>query len=536
LWKKDPAHQAIISNALGWLAVPALMAVQAASLREFAEGVRKDGFRDIVLLGMGGSSLCPEVLARTFHSEPGFPRLHVLDSTVPAQLEALEKRVDIAQTLFVVSTKSGGTVETLSHCAYFFDRVSARKGVMAGRSFVAITDPGTNLEELAAAESFRRTFLNPHDIGGRYSALSYFGLVPAALIGMDVDALLDRATRMQHSSAASIRVEKNTGVSLGAALGALFRAGRDKVTFIISPPIATFGLWLEQLIAESTGKDGTGLIPISDEPVGAPGVYGDDRIFAYLRLNDGFDPAQDGAVSALEKSGAPVVRIAVEDKLGLGEEFMRWEIATATAGSILGIDAFDQPNVQESKDKTARLLKEFDRTGKLPALSPDSHFGNLALYCPATLKAEVGGADGDFDSSLRNFFKLAQPHDYFAIMAYVTPGTTVEREIARMRTAVRNRLKIATTFGYGPRFLHSTGQLHKGGPNTGLFLQITQDHLDNPKIPGASYGFATLNEAQYLGDYESLQHHGRRVIRLHLHGDAEAGLIALRHAIEAAVA
>ena len=290
LWKKDPAHQAIISNALGWLAVPALMAAQAASLREFAESVRKDGFRDIVLLGMGGSSLCPEVLARTFYSEPGFPRLHVLDSTVPAQLEALEKRIDTAQTLFVVSTKSGGTVETLSHCAYFFDRVKARKGVMAGRSFVAITDPGTNLEKLAAANSFRHTFLNPHDIGGRYSALSYFGLVPAALIGMDVDALLDRATRMQHSSAASIRVEKNTGVSLGAALGALFRAGRDKVTLIISPPIATFGLWLEQLIAESTGKEETGLIPISDEPMGVPGDYGDDRIFAYLRLNDGFDP------------------------------------------------------------------------------------------------------------------------------------------------------------------------------------------------------------------------------------------------------
>jgi transaldolase / glucose-6-phosphate isomerase len=535
LWKKESAHQAIISNALGWLAVPELMAAQAASLREFAEGVRKDGFRDIVLLGMGGSSLCPEVLARTYYSEPGFPHLHVLDSTVPAQLEALEKRIDVAQTLFVVSTKSGGTIETLSHCAYFFDRVKARKGVMAGRSFVAITDPGTNLEKLAANNGFRHTFLNPHDIGGRYSALSYFGLVPAALIGLDVDALLDRARRMQHSSAGSIRVEKNSGVSLGAALGTLLRAGRDKVTFIISPPIGTFGLWVEQLIAESTGKEGTGLIPISEEPVGAPGDYGDDRIFTYLRLNNGFDPAQDSAVDDLEKSGAPVVRIAVEDKLGLAEEFMRWEIATATAGSILRIDAFDQPNVQESKDNTGRLLKEFERTAKLPGDPPASHLGNLTLYCPATVKDAIGAA-GDFDNSLKGFLKLAKPNDYFAIMAYVTPGTTVEREIARMRLAVRNRLKIATTFGYGPRFLHSTGQLHKGGPNTGLFLQITQDHLDNPKIPGAPYGFATLNEAQYLGDYESLQHHGRRIIRVHLHGDAEAGLIALRHAIEAAVA
>jgi len=289
------------------------------------------------------------------------------------------------------------------------------------------------------------------------------------------------------------------------------------------------------LIAESTGKEGTGLIPISEEPLGAPGDYGDDRIFAYLRLNDGFDPAQDSAVAALEKSGAPVVRIAVEDKLGLGEEFMRWEIATATACAILGIDAFDQPNVQESKDNTGRLLKEFERTEKLPAQTPVSHLGNLALYSPATVKGALDAAS-DFDSSLKDFFKLAKPHDYFAIMAYVTPGTTVEREIARMRMAVRNRLKIATTFGYGPRFLHSTGQLHKGGPNSGLFLQITQDHVDNPKIPGAPYGFATLNEAQYLGDYESLQHHGRRVIRVHLHGEGDAGLIALRHAIEAAVA
>ncbi len=531
LWKKEPAHQAIVANALGWLTVPQQMMAQAAALREFADEVRKDGFRDVVLLGMGGSSLCPEVLARTFYSAAGFPCLHVLDSTIPAQIAAIEKRIDIAQTLFVVSTKSGGTVETLSHCAYFFELVKARKGILAGRSFVAITDPGTNLEKLAKANGFRRTFLNPHDIGGRYSALSYFGLVPAALIGIDVEAMLERASRMQHSSAGCVRVENNLAVSLGAALGTLYKAGRDKVTFIVSPPIATFGLWVEQLIAESTGKEGIGLIPVCDEPLGVPGDYGDDRIFGYLALKNGTDPAQDEAVAALEKSGAPVVRISIDDRIGLGEEFMRWEIATATAGSILGIDAFDQPNVQESKDNTGRLLKEFGATAKLPSDALSSEQGNLALYCPVSLQGMIGSTRG-LEETLRGFLKLANPRDYFAIMAYLTPSTAVEREIGKIRKAVRNHLRIATTFGYGPRFLHSTGQLHKGGPNTGLFLQITQDHADNPAIPGAPYGFATLNEAQYLGDYKSLQNHGRRVIRVHLHGDHEVALNSLRQVID----
>lgn len=535
LWKKEPEHQAIVANSLGWLSVAEKMVDQAAALHEFADEVRKDGFRDAVVLGMGGSSLCPEVLACTFFSEPGYPHLHVLDSTTPAQIAALEGRVDLSQTLFVVSTKSGGTVETLSHCAYFFEKVKALRGILAGRSFVGITDPGTNLEKIARENGFRHTFLNPSDIGGRYSALSYFGLVPAALIGMDVSAMLARAVRMRHSCAGCVRVENNPGVSLGAVLGTLYRAGRDKLTFIVSPPIATFGLWVEQLIAESTGKDGVGLIPVCEEPVGVPQDYTDDRIFAYLRLANGADPAQDEAVEALEKSGAPVIRISIDDKIGLGEEFMRWEIATATAGSILGIDAFDQPNVQESKDNMGRLLKVFERTGKLPRETCASEHGNFSLYCPATVSGAIGSAS-DFSSFLKGLLKLANAHDYFSIMAYLAPSTGVEREIAKMRVAVRNHLKIATTLGYGPRFLHSTGQLHKGGPNTGLFLQITHDHADNPAIPGAKYGFATLNEAQYLGDYRSLRDHGRRVIRVHLHGDHETGLAVLRHAIEEALA
>ncbi len=352
---------------------------------------------------------------------------------------------------------------------------------------------------------------------------------------MDVAGLLDCAIRMQHSAGASIHAQANPAVSLGAALGALQKSGRDKVTFVVSPPIATFGLWVEQLIAESTGKESTGLVPVCDEPVGAPQVYGNDRIFVYLRLDDEADPSQDAAVEALEKSGAPVVRIAVAEPLDLGDEFMRWEIATATLGAVLGIDAFDQPNVQESKDNTGRLLKEFERTHALPNEKPTAEHGALALYCPSSTKKQIG-SDADFDALLKGFIHLAKPGDYFATMAYVMPSLAVEREIGKIRIAVRDRLKIATTFGYGPRFLHSTGQLHKGGPNTGLFLQITQDHDDNPPIPGAPYGFATLNQAQYLGDYEALQNHGRRVIRVHLHGDPDTAMVALRHAIADALA
>jgi transaldolase/glucose-6-phosphate isomerase len=533
LWKKHPSDQASIRGTLGWLTVPEMMADQVGALREFANEI-KARFADVVLLGMGGSSLCPEVFARTFYSERGYPRLHVLDSTVPAELRALEKKIDIARTLFVVSSKSGTTVETLSHCAYFFEQVKDRKGSLAGRSFIAITDRGTPLEKLAQERGFLRTFINPHDIGGRYSALSYFGLVTAALIGTDIGALLDRAIQMQHSSAGCVRSEANAGVSLGAALGALYKAGRDKVTFVVSPSIATFGLWLEQLIAESTGKESIGLIPVCDEPLGAPQNYGNDRLFVYLRRESAPDPVQDNAVDALEHSGAPVVRVSLAEHIDLGDEFMRWEIATATAGAILGINPFDQPNVQESKDNTGRLLQEFEQNRKLPAPAPAAEHGILSLYCPPSVQS-AATKGSDFDVLLAGFFRLARPGDYFAIMAYTARDAAIERETARMRTAVRDHLKLATTFGYGPRFLHSTGQLHKGGPNTGLFLQITQDHDEDPSIPGTVYGFATLNQAQYLGDYRSLENHGRRLIRIHLHGDTDTAINVLRQSLGDAV-
>ncbi|MGH7863451.1 MAG: hypothetical protein ACREQB_00565, partial [Candidatus Binataceae bacterium] len=519
-----------IRNALGWLTVPEVMAEQVDDLRAFANEVRSDGICDVVVLGMGGSSLCPELFARTFPSAPGYPRLHVLDSTVPGVIRALENAIEPTQTLFVVSSKSGGTIETLSHYKSFFAIVQQRSRE-PGRNFIAITDAGTGLQEIARTHQFRRVFLNPHDIGGRYSALSYFGLVPAALIGMDVAKLLDRAIGMAHSSAGCLRAPENAGVSLGGALGAFKKAGRDKVTFIVSPPIGACGLWLEQLIAESTGKEGTGLIPICDEPLVSPKRYAKDRVFVYLRLTGAPDAGQEQAVETIRQSGAPVVTIAVGEKIDLGEEFMRWEIATATAGSIIGIDAFDQPNVQESKDNTNRLLKQFEQSGKLESPAPDAQSGDLVLYFGAEVSKATTGAKG-FANLLHGFVKLARPGDYLAIMAYVAPGPQVERDVAAIRAAAVEQCGIATTFGYGPRFLHSTGQLHKGGPNTGLFLQITQDHADKVAIAGERYDFAILHQAQHLGDFKALEAHGRRVIRVHLKGaDLTAAFGALRAAL-----
>src|SRR5258708_17351196 len=370
------------------------MSERVADLTAFANEVKDAGFRDVVLLGMGGSSLCPELFAKTFPGAPGYPKLHVLDSTVPETIRALERNIDITRTFFVVSRKSGGTSETLAHYKAFFDRGKSKSSNPPGSHFVAITDPGTKLEAIAKEQKFRRRFLTPPDSGGRYSALSYFGLVPAALIGIDIATMLDRAIRMTHSSAGCLRVEENIGVSLGGALGALKKAGRDKVTFIVSPAIGAFGLWVEQLIAESTGKEGTGLIPICDEPPVEPKFYGKDRVFAYLRLKGTRDLTQDAAFEALNKAKIPTLLIAVADRIDLGEEFMRWEIATATVGSILGIDAFDQPNVQESKDNTNRLLAEFEKSHKLPALSPIAEKGKLALYAGGAAAGAVkGGQD-----------------------------------------------------------------------------------------------------------------------------------------------
>ena len=536
LWSKDSTEQQAIKNALGWLTVGEAMSERVKELATFAHEVRSAGFRDVVLLGMGGSSQSGELFAATFGSAAGYPKLHVLDSTVPETIRALDRNTDITKTLFVVASKTGETVETLSHFNAFFERVKAKASTPAGSHFVAITDPGTKLAAVAKENKFRRVFLNPPDIIGCYAVLSYFGLVPAALIGMDVATLVDRATRMTHSSAGCVRVDQNPGVSLGAALGALMKAGRDKVTFMISPPIAAFGLWVEQLIAESTGKNGIGIIPVCDEPIVAAKTYGSDRAFVYLKLGNGSDATQDAAFAAIKSARIPAVQITLSEKIDLGEEFMRWEIASATAAAVVGVDPFSQPGVAESKDNTSRILAEFARSKQFPAATPIAEKGKLALFSGGAASTPLKG-EKDFRAMLRSFMNLARPGDYFATMAYLSPNPTVDREVAAIRKAVVERYGIATTFGYGPRCLHSTGQLHKGGPDTGLFLQITQDHRDPVAIAGAAYDFAQLNQAQYLGDFQSLEAHRRRVIRVHLAGhDPIGALETFRQEIVAAIA
>ena len=511
LWSSDPKKREEIRDRLGWLTVAEKMLEHVSEFKQLARDGRT--YSDVVLLGMVGSSLCPDVLRNTFGSTKGHPRLHVLDTTDPATILAVRAKIRIQDTLFIVASKSGETTETLSHFAYFWGQVNSNgRAGAAGRHFAAITDPGTSLEKLAKEHGFRWIFRNPPDIGGRYSALSYFGLVPGALIGVDVAEMLERAVEMSHSCADSVPVDKNPGVWLGAVMGELAVEGRNKITLIASPKVATFGYWVEQLIAESTGKEGKGIVPVEGEPVGKPAVYGDDRLFVYIRM-DG-DPVHR-AVQALEKAGQPVVTLTLRDKLDLGGEFLRWEIATAIAGSILRIDAFDQPNVQESKDNTKKVLAKFRASGKLPV-------------------AESVAASRS-KSGLKALLERAKPSAYFAIMAYTTRTAGSEAAIAAIRTTVRDRTHYATTAGYGPRFLHSTGQLHKGGPKTGLFLQIVQDDTKDVAIPGQPFSFSVLKQAQSLGDLQSLTSRRLPVLRVTLGKDAAAGWKALAAAVRSAV-
>ena len=510
LWTKDAAAGKEIVERLGWLNVPEKMEGDLARLRSVAKEAR--GYSDVVQLGMGGSSLCPDVLRHTFGHVRGYPALHVLDTTDPGTILSLRSRIDPADTLFIVASKSGSTLETLSHYAYFREQVVKAGVKQPGRNFAAITDPGSSLEKLAKDDGFRWIFPNPPDIGGRYSALSYFGLVPGAVAGIDVGELLERATEMAHSCDASVPVDKNPGVWLGAVFGSLARLGRDKLTLVVTPKVRTFGYWLEQLIAESTGKQGTGIVPVEGEPVGKPAVYGDDRLFVHMRMDS--DP-DDARVRALEKAGQPVVTLTLRDKLDLGGEFLRWEIATAVAGSLLGIDAFDQPNVQESKDNTKKVLDAWRKSGRLPA----------AETVPAS----------DAGKAVAAVLRKARKHAYVAFMSYtaMTPGS--ERAASRLREAVRGKTKFATTWGYGPRFLHSTGQLHKGGPKTGVFVQIVQEDARDAPIPGQPFSFSTLKQAQALGDYRSLTSRGYPVARITLGRRPAEGWKSLTDSVVAAL-
>jgi len=500
LWKNDDAHKKIIANALGWLTVPELMQKNVAELKAFAESVKGD-FDDVVVLGMGGSSLCSEVTRRLFGNKSGYPKLSVLDSTVPEAVRNLEQSINLQRTLFIVASKSGTTTEPMMFHRYFYDRVKN------GQNFVAVTDPDTQLVRDAARDGFRHTFINPPDIGGRYSALSYFGLVPAAIAGYDVEALLDRAVHAAHVAHVA-DPKKNPAAMLGTTLGALANNGRDKLTLITPAPLDTLGLWIEQLIAESTGKEGKGILPVAGEPPLKAADYGKDRVFVCVRLRGSDDVAK---LKELTDAGHPVVDLVLNDAEDLGEIFFTWEFATAIAGALLGIDAFDQPNVQESKDNTKRLLEEYKTSGKLndPDLVP------------------VADANGKIGALLAT----AKPGDYVALTEYIAPSADRDKVIAAMRETIARELHVATTTGYGPRFLHSTGQLHKGGGANGIFIQMVGTS-DDIALPGEKFSFGTLARAQAIGDYESLKSRGRRAIRIDLGSDIDGGLARLADVVK----
>jgi transaldolase/glucose-6-phosphate isomerase len=532
-WSADPTHQAIIKSALGWVDIAARTAANTKELREFAAAAAKR-FAHVVVLGMGGSSLAPDVLRATFGSTPGYPHLHVLDSTDPQQIKALDEAIDVTKTLFIVASKSGTTTEPDAFFRYYYCRVQKALGSEhVGHSFVAITDPGTKLETEAHEDGFLKVWVNDPNIGGRYSALSYFGMVPAALSGIDVTTLLDRALGAMHAEAPSVNVLEAPGVRFGAALGALAKRGRDKLTIVTHPAVRAFGTWAEQLIAESTGKSGTGIVPVEGEPLGEPRNYGEDRLFVYVGLGlPGADADDERKLAALEAAGYPVIRLRMCDTLDLGKMFYLWEIATAAAGAVLRIDAFDQPNVQESKDHTKRLLAEFAGAG---AFAEPQAAVSTELADVIPLAGSKGVVHShDLASAVAAIAAQIKPGDYVAFTAYLPMNDAYQSVMLDLRLKVRDAFKVATTVGFGPRFLHSTGQLHKGGPNTGVFFQLTYDPPFDLRIPGM-VGFRTLERAQALGDFESLDERNRRGARYHFHGDPDAGLRALGDAIENAI-
>jgi transaldolase/glucose-6-phosphate isomerase len=520
---------------LGWL--DAVTDDQIANYETFAQEIKREGFKDALLLGMGGSSLGPEVLATTFGHKGGWPRLRILDSTVPAQIRAIESTLDLGKTLFIVSSKSGSTTEPNIFKDYFYKRVADAVGKdKAGRHFIAITDPGSSLEKTAKAESFRHLFYGVPSIGGRYSVLSAFGLVPAAAAGIDVAKLVASARMMMRSCGPDVPPPENPGVQLGIALGVAAREGRDKVTISASPGFASFGAWAEQLFAESTGKHGKGLIPVEGEPLGAPDVYGNDRLFIDLRL-DGETAEHEGKVAALEKAGHPVVRIVQKSADHIGQEFFRFEIATAVAGAIIGINPFDQPDVEASKAKTRELTSAFEKSGALPPEKPVWSDKAVALYTDGTnAKAlRAAGADGGAESWLKAHFSRVRSGDYVAVLAYVARDAANTAALQKVRLTLRDARHVATCLGFGPRFLHSTGQAYKGGPDSGVFLQITSDDAEDLAIPAHRATFGVVKAAQARGDFDVLAERGRRALRIHLKGDVDAGLRALDTAVQRAL-
>lgn len=523
---------------LGWLDITDDQIAHPVELRNLSKEVWSAGFRDILLLGMGGSSLCPEVLRKTFGKIAGYPDLHVLDSTDPAQVKTFESKIDIERTLFIVSSKSGSTLEPNIFKQYFYELTKQAVGAdQAGSHFMAITDPGSKMQQVAEGDRFRHIFYGRPTIGGRYSALSNFGMVPAAAIGVDVKKFFDRTQEMVGACGASTPVEENPGAMLGIILGCAAVSGRDKVTIITSPDISDLGAWLEQLLAESTGKVGKGIIPVDLEELAAPDVYGHDRVFAYIHTQHGSDVGVDAKVAALEQAGHPVVRIAMPDIYDLGAEFFRWEIATAVAGSIIGINAFNQPDVEASKIETKKLTTSYEQTGSLPAETPVLVEGGVQLFTDDKNAADLALAAGS-DKSLAGYLKAhldrIKTGDYFALLAFIQMNAAHEEKLQAMRTAVRDKKHVATCLGFGPRFLHSTGQAYKGGPNSGVFLQITCDDSVQLPVPGQKYTFGIVKAAQARGDFQVLVERGRRALRVHL-SDLESGLDTLAGAIRKAL-
>jgi transaldolase / glucose-6-phosphate isomerase len=519
-WKQDPtlwpaASPTDVAERMGWLRLPELMHEELPRLLAFAEQVRAEGIRDVVVLGMGGSSLAPDVFGRVFGGRPGYPRLWVLDTTHPDAVAALAQRLDLGHSLFLVSSKSGTTTEPLSFYRYFAKAVRDAGGA-PGRSFVAITDPGTPLEKLATDDGFRAVFRALPTVGGRYSALTMFGLVPAALIGVDLRTLLDRAWTMAEACAPSVPVAENPGLALGAAVGELAVSGHDKLTFYASPAFAAYAAWVEQLVAESTGKIGKGIVPVVDEPRVSIEHYGADRLFVEIQEGSPVDAALAAHTARLEEAGFPIVRIRVPERIDIGEEFFRWEVAVAAAGMIVGIDPFDQPDVELAKELARKAMAQ-------PAGSaPDAAVVTVSLADPTALAAAAN-----------SWLGLVRPGDYIAIQAYLAPTDATTGALDALRTAFLERRNVATTFGYGPRFLHSTGQLHKGGPNTGLFLQLVDTPRQDVPVPGTDYTFGQLIRAQALGDYQAMHQKRRRILRVDLGADVAAGLRRLREAFRA---
>jgi glucose-6-phosphate isomerase len=529
LWKDDEASQKVIRNALGWLTVPDEMIGVVDELTEFAELIRQRGFQTVMVCGMGGSSLCPEVFARTFGRQPDYPELLVLDSTDPDVLADLLKRIDIQKCLFVIASKSGSTTEPNTFYKFWYDQLSKQTD-SPGANFVAITDPGSPMVETAAKLSFQRTFLNQADIGGRYSALSYFGMVPAALMGIDVRKFLSNAKEAEQSCAPVMPPAKNPALQLGIIIGEAANSGRDKLTFVIEKSIATLGLWIEQLIAESTGKEGKGILPVAGEELGDVSEYSTDRLFVSISIDEP-SPETSAKLSELNRAGHPVIYRKLSDLYGLGAEFFAWEFATACAGWSLGINPFDQPNVQESKDATKELLSTFVNHGSLPEQNKLVADELITIYAEST--ADNLSAMSTLQA-IRSLLASVKTGNYIALLNYTEETPAIDEELQKIRITLRDATKCATTVGYGPRFLHSTGQLHKGGPDTGVFFQITANDTVDFAVPGEPYTFSILKQAQALGDFRSLAKRGRRAIRVDVGNDTLKGLARLKDLISQA--